>query len=60
LRAEGRGTQWDCDDAAYGENDLALPDLPDAEFTLRVRGDAERQSADLASLLAEGLSIDIG
>lgn len=38
---------------------LALPDLPDAEFTLRLRSDAERQSSDLATLLAEGLSIKI-
>jgi len=38
---------------------LALPDLPDAEFTLRLRSDAERQSSELAMLLAEGLSIKI-
>ena len=39
---------------------LELPKLPDAEFTLRLRFDAERQSFELASLLAEGLPIDIG
>jgi DNA-binding transcriptional LysR family regulator len=39
---------------------LALPDLPVAEFSLRVRSDAERQSLDLAALLAEGLAIQIG
>jgi DNA-binding transcriptional LysR family regulator len=39
---------------------LALPDLPDAEFTLRLRSDAERQSQDLATLLAEGFAVQIG
>jgi DNA-binding transcriptional LysR family regulator len=39
---------------------LSLPDLPEAEYTLRVRRDAERQSSYLATLLAEGLSIQIG
>jgi DNA-binding transcriptional LysR family regulator len=39
---------------------LGLPDLPEAEFTLRVRSDAERQSQGLATLLAEGLAIQIG
>jgi hypothetical protein len=39
---------------------LELPDLPEAEFSLRVLSGAERQSLDLATLLAEGLAIQIG
>lgn len=39
---------------------LSLPELPEAEFTLRIRSDAERQSSYLATLLAEGLSVRIG
>ncbi|WP_375412832.1 LysR substrate-binding domain-containing protein [uncultured Bradyrhizobium sp.] len=39
---------------------LSLPDLPEAEYTLRIRRDAERQSSYLATLLAEGLSVQIG
>jgi DNA-binding transcriptional LysR family regulator len=39
---------------------LELPDLPEAEFSLRVPSGAERQSLDLATLLAEGLAVQIG
>jgi DNA-binding transcriptional LysR family regulator len=46
-------------DIGLAPTHLALPDLPEAEFTLRVRSDAERQSKDLATLLADGLSVQI-
>lgn len=36
---------------------LALPKLPDAEFGLRLRGDAEAPAAELAALLADDLSV---
>ncbi|OCP19872.1 MULTISPECIES: LysR substrate-binding domain-containing protein [unclassified Ensifer] len=35
---------------------LALPTLPDAEFSLRLKTGAERAAATLAALLADGLS----
>jgi DNA-binding transcriptional LysR family regulator len=38
---------------------LGLPDLPEAEFSLRLRSDTERQSQDLAMLIAEGLAVPI-
>lgn len=46
-------------DIGLAPTHLALPDLPEAEFTLRVRSDAERQSKDLATLLADGLSVQL-
>lgn len=38
---------------------LRLPDLPDAEFTLRVRRDAEQVSKDLTALIAEGVTVQL-
>ncbi|KOF17330.1 LysR family transcriptional regulator [Ensifer adhaerens] len=35
---------------------LALPTLPDAEFSLRLKGNAEKAATTLAGLLADGLS----
>jgi hypothetical protein len=35
---------------------LALPKLPDAEFGLRVRADANPAASDLAALLSEELT----
>ena len=36
---------------------LDLPDLPDAEFVLRLRAASEAPARDLAALLAEDLAV---
>ncbi|OCP35707.1 LysR substrate-binding domain-containing protein [Ensifer sp. LC163] len=41
---------------AIAPEKLALPTLPDAEFSLRLKGNAEKAATTLADLLADGLS----
>ncbi|NVD39873.1 LysR family transcriptional regulator [Ensifer sp. HO-A22] len=56
IAVTARTTRFVGDGVAIAPERLALPALPDAEFSLRLKRNAEKAAATLADLLADGLS----